>query len=177
LVQRFGARCGPWATRELEHAGVCTAIASTGSSPTVSTARAVQRAPQLAQAIEPVQHESAQIVGLGQIAPAREDRRTRTRAASDTRPTSRARLPVAVVGNRLGAYRRTRGPFRARFPAAASPPPTGPTTPDRVALEEHQGGRHHVGRYVAERAAAAGDVEVDAFESELGAALVGRGSS
>ena len=147
--------------------------ASTGRKPDREHRGAVQRAAQLAHRVRAVLHERLRQRRVrGTCAPRRTPARRPRPRPSTIRPSNVGRTgvvgsvgevllrPQVSARQPLGRRTRAREHGRAAFPRG----------PDRVGGEHPERRGDDVGGNVAERATAAGDVEVHAFEAERGAA-------
>ena len=107
----------------------------------------VQRAPQLAQRVEPVQRERLDVVGFVERTPAREHRRARDRRRVHHSPEQCGDgLPVDLVGQvRRRPRVRDRGPLARGLLTRHDRRGALPRRVHAARREEHERGDHHIG--------------------------------
>ena len=154
LVQRRGIRSLVRPPEDLQHGGRTDRDRFFDRAQTHREYRRAVQSPRRSFAetpVEPVQRQLALIGRLGQIAPAREDRRPRRAPPGLTRPTN----PASAGQSRSsgGAHPCARY-FAAHSSAARRCVTTeaerSPRGPNGIRLEEHERGRDDISRHVAE---------------------------
>ena len=168
-LQRLGVRDTAPSSRTREHRRRAYDDRLDRREPDREHRRAVQRAAQLAQRVEPVQRERP---GRRRAPAAHASPRTaaRPRPARRDDPAEQRRelRPVDRVVRQVARRPRVRTlpPTRAQLGGAASPRPIAPRTARTTSGAKNTNAAvDDVGRYVAEHAGPTGDVEVDALRS------------